>query len=147
VKRSEREAKQTSATKTSSRHVESANKSVKTAPRCSSQQVRQETLDYTLSEKSDKQNQEELDVEIDITKIMNSMKRGKRSAQRGSSEPWLQQLDALQFTNVARRVRRNDRGFGSKKMKRTRRCTNSWRVKNRVAKGKKHVGGEGDARW
>jgi hypothetical protein len=109
--------------------------------------VRQETLDYTLSEKSDKQNQEELDVEIDITKIMNSMKRGKRSAQWGSSEPWLQQLDALQFTNVARRVRRNDRGFGSKKMKRTRRCTNSWRVKNRVAKGKKHVGGEGDARW
>nr|TKW31810.1 hypothetical protein SEVIR_2G130300v2 [Setaria viridis] len=157
VKGSEREAKQTSATKISCRPVESANKLVKAAPRCSSQRVRQETVDCILSEKSDKQKQEEWDMEItdvnslgakiDITKIMHSTKRGKRSARQRvkSSEPWIQQLAALKSRNVARRVRRNDRGVGSKNMKRTRRATKSWRVNNRAAKGKKHVGGEDDA--
>ncbi|OEL38335.1 hypothetical protein BAE44_0000644 [Dichanthelium oligosanthes] len=157
VKDPEPDAKPTPAMKISSPVDSSSEKKlVKTATRCSSRRVRQKTIDSILSENSDKQKQEESDMEttdvyslganIDITKIIQSMKRGKRSARQRvkSSEPWVQQLGVLKPRNVAR-VHRNDQGVGSKKMKRTRRGTRSWRVKNRAAKGKKNAGGEGDA--
>ncbi|EER96325.2 uncharacterized protein LOC110433088 [Sorghum bicolor] len=161
-KDTEPEAKLTPSTKISGRAVESPKKLVNTAPtRCSSQRARQETVDRSnLSKKLDKKRQEEWDKEIkdghsvsqeepvaklDITMIVQSMKRGNRSARqrRKSSVPWVELL-GFNFRNVER-GRRNDQAVGPKKMKRTHRGTKSLSVKNRVAKGKKSVGGGRDA--
>ncbi|PAN10865.1 hypothetical protein PAHAL_2G119000 [Panicum hallii] len=152
------DANLTPATKISSRPVELAKELVKTAPRCSSERLSQETVDSILSEKSDKQKEDEVDMEttdayslgaeIDIPKILHSMKRRKRSARPmvKSSEPWAQQLEALN-SRLNVRVRRNYQGVGSKKMKRTRRGRGrrTPRRTTLTAKGKKHVGGEADA--
>ncbi|KAG2641824.1 hypothetical protein PVAP13_2KG224000 [Panicum virgatum] len=160
VKGSESDANLTPATKVSSGPVESANKSVQTAPRCSSERLSQETADSILSEKSDKQKENEVDMEtagayslgaeIDITNILHSMERRKRSARPmvKSSEPWAQQLEALNSRVNVARDRRNYQGVGSKKMKRTRRGRGRRTTARRAtpaAKGKKHVAGEADA--
>ena len=135
------------------------NKLVQTAPRCSSERLSQETVDSILSAKSDKQKEDEVDMEttdahslgaeIDITKILHSMKRRKRSARPmvKSSEPWAQQLEALNSRVTVARARRNYQGVGSKKMKRTRRGRGhrTPRRATLTAKGKKHVGDEADA--
>ncbi|CAL5075656.1 unnamed protein product [Urochloa decumbens] len=134
--------------KISSRPIESSKKWVKTAPRSSSQQVRQEIVDNQKQDGWDMETTDgyPLGAEIDIIKIIHSMRRRKRSARKRvkSSEPWVQQIWALTSINVAR-GHRYVKGVGSKKMKRTRGGTKSWRMNNRVAKGKKHVGVEGDA--
>ncbi|CAN6213932.1 unnamed protein product [Urochloa humidicola] len=148
VESSELDEELTPDRKISSRTMESSKKWVKTAPRSSSQRVRQDTVD---KQKQDEWDMETTDVyslgaKIDITKIIHSMKRRKRSAQQRvrSSKPWVQQLWTLTSTNMAR-GHRYIKGVGSKKMKRTRGGTKPWSVNNRVAKGKKHVGDEGDA--
>ncbi|CAN6180033.1 unnamed protein product [Urochloa humidicola] len=134
--------------KVSSRPIESSKKWVKTAPRSSSQRVRQDTVD---KQKQDEWDMETTDVyslgaKTDITKIIHSMKRRKRSAQQRirSSKSWVQQLWTLTSRNMAR-GHRYVKGVGSKKMKRTRGDTKPWSVNNTVAKGKKHVGDEGNA--
>lgn len=141
----------TPATKISSRPIEPAKKLAslfKTAPRSSSHRV-----------KSNEQKEEELDMEsvdvysinqvdptakINITEIIQSMKRGKRSGRQRikSSAPWAEQFG---FLNSSRAVtaRWKNKGVRSKKMKRTRRGSKSWRVNTRATKGKKNVvGGE-----
>ncbi|RLN35390.1 uncharacterized protein C2845_PM03G27860 [Panicum miliaceum] len=159
VKGSEPDVNLTPATKISSRHVESAKELVQTAPRCTSERLSQETVDSILSEKSDEQKEDEvgmdttgaysLGAEIDIPKILHSMKRRKRSDRPmvKSSEPWAQQLEALNSPKNVARARRNYQGVGSKKMKRSRRgrgCRTPRRA-TLTAKGKKHSGGEADA--
>ncbi|KAF8690864.1 hypothetical protein HU200_004015 [Digitaria exilis] len=153
---SEPDAKLTPAMIISSIHVESAEKSTKAANRCSSRRVRQETVDSISSEKSYMQNKEEWDMKIaddsslganiDITRILHSMKRRKRSARQRikSSEPWPQRLWALNSRKNVAIVHQNVQGVGvgSKNMKRNRGGTKFWCVNNREAKGKKHVGGE-----
>ncbi|CAN6203773.1 unnamed protein product [Urochloa humidicola] len=134
--------------KISSRPIESSKKWVKTAPRSSSQRVRQETVDKKKQDEWDMEttNVYSLGAKIDITKIIHSMKRRKRSARQRvkSSEPWVQQLWVLTSGNVER-GHQYVKGVGSKKMKRTRGGTKPWRVNNRVTKEKKHVENEGDA--
>ncbi|XP_066396054.1 uncharacterized protein [Miscanthus floridulus] len=161
-KDTEPEAKLTPATKISGRPVGSPKKLVNTAPtRCYSQRARQGTVDSSnLSKKLDKKKQEKSDKEIadghstnqqdpraklDITMIVQSMKRRKRSARqrRKSSVPWVELL-GFNFINVER-ARRNDLAVDSKKMKRTHRGAKSLCVKNKRAKGKKSVGGGRDA--
>ncbi|XP_066392249.1 uncharacterized protein [Miscanthus floridulus] len=161
-KDTEPEAKLTPTTKISGRPMESPKKMLNIAPtRCSSQRARQETADSSnLSKKLDKKKQEEWDKEItdghsvnqqkpgaklDTAMIVQSMKRGKRSARqrRKSSVPWVELL-GFNFRNVGR-TRQKDLAVGSKKMKRTRRGTKSLCVNNRGAKGKKSVGGGRDA--
>lgn len=160
-KDTEPETKLTPATKISGRPVESPKKLVNTAPtRCYSQRARQGTVDSSnLSKKLDKKqkewdkeiayshlvNQQEPGAKLDITMIVQSMKRGKRSARqkRNSSVPWVELL-GFNFRNVER-ARRNNLAVGSKKMKRTSRGTKSLCVNNRGAKGKKSVGGGRDA--
>lgn len=159
-KDTEPEAKLTAATKISGgRPVESSNKLVNAAPtRCSSQRARQETAGSgNLSEELDKKKQQEWDketteghavsqheagAELDMTMIVQSMKRGKRSARRRRQSS--AQLLGFNVRNMAK-AGRNDQAIGSKKMKRTRRGTRSLCVHDRGAKGKKCVGGESDA--
>lgn len=90
--------------------------------------------------------QEDPTAKIDITKIMHSMKRGKRSTRQRVkiSAPWAHPFGFLNSSRV-RGAHRNNQGVGSKKMKRTRRGTKSRRVNTRAAKGKKNAGGEGDS--
>lgn len=159
-KDTEPEAKLTAATKISGgRPVESSNKLVNAAPtRCSSQRARQETAGSSnLSEELDKKKQQEWDketteghavsqheagAELDMTMIVQSMKRGKRSARRRRQSS--AQLLGFNVRNMAK-AGRNDQAIGSKKMKRTRRGTRSLCVHDRGAKGKKCVRGESDA--
>jgi hypothetical protein len=123
-KDTEPETKLTPATKISGRPVESPKKLVNTAPtRCYSQRARQGTVDSSnLSKKLDKKqkewdkeiayshlvNQQEPGAKLDITMIVQSMKRGKRSARqkRNSSVPWVELL-GFNFRNVERARRNN----------------------------------------
>ncbi|CAL5022498.1 unnamed protein product [Urochloa decumbens] len=151
MKGSEPDAILTPARKISSRPVESAEKLdslMKTARRCSLHR-----------EKSNKQKKQAWDMEnvysinrddttekIDITKIMHSMKRGKRSARQRvkSSAPWAQPFGFLNSSRVTR-ARRNDQAVSSKKMKRTRRGTKPLRANTRAANKKKNVGDDGNS--
>jgi hypothetical protein len=92
--------------------------------------------------------QEDPTAEIDITKIVHSMKRGKRSTHQRVkiSATWAHPFGFLNSSRVRGAHRSSQGGAGSKRMKRTRRGTRSRRVNTMAAKGKMNIaGGEGDS--